>query len=115
MFLPLLLLVLSKVSLECFLTPRTVDWVGDRCEGGYGLVFPGVLEELIQELVLCPIMSKNVPTSVRAPWPPMLCPVMLTLLESSSLNEEKRASGSSFVMYVYMLYPFVHGSFVASM
>ena len=45
--LPLLLLVLAKVSLECSLTPWAVDGVGDGRKGGDGLVLAGVLEELM--------------------------------------------------------------------
>jgi hypothetical protein len=41
-----LLLVFAKVSLECLLTPRAVDRVGDRGECGDGLVHARVLEEL---------------------------------------------------------------------
>lgn len=47
MLLPLLLLVLAKVSLESLLAPRAVDGVGDGCECGDGLVHARVLEELI--------------------------------------------------------------------
>jgi hypothetical protein len=45
--LPLLLLVLAKVSLECLLAPVAVDRVRDWCKCGHGLVHTGVLEELV--------------------------------------------------------------------
>jgi hypothetical protein len=44
--LPLLLLVLAEISLERFLSPWAVDWIGNRCKGGDGLVLSRVLEEL---------------------------------------------------------------------
>lgn len=53
-------------------------------------------------------------TIVNAPWPPMLCPVMLTRAGSSCWNDEHSAFGSSSTIYVYMLYPLVQGSLVAS-
>ena len=43
---PLLLLILSEVSRECFLAPLAVDGVGNRGEGGARLILAGVLEEL---------------------------------------------------------------------
>jgi hypothetical protein len=47
MLLPLLLVVLAKVPLECLLAPGAVDGVCDGRECGDGLVFPGVFEELV--------------------------------------------------------------------
>lgn len=79
------------------------------------LYLPGFLRNYIDGIGAgMHVILSRVLTRVKAPWPPMLWPVMLTLLESSWSNAEKRASGSSFVMYVYMLYPFVQGSLVAS-
>jgi hypothetical protein len=42
-----LFLILSEVSLECLFAPGAVDRVSDGCECGDGLVFAGVLQELI--------------------------------------------------------------------
>lgn len=45
--LPLVLLVLPKVSFESLLSPRAIDWVGNRSERGHRLVLARVFEELI--------------------------------------------------------------------
>lgn len=98
MLFPLLLLILTKVSIESFLTPRAVDGIGDRRKGRDRLVFARVLEELRIIISIIEKYEGKRQTKVKAPWPPMLWPVMLTLLESSSLNDAKSASGSSLVI-----------------
>lgn len=104
MLCPLFLLVLAKVTREGFLAPVAVTGVGDGCERGYGLVLARVLEELwMSVLASANNLDERKRTKVKAPWPPMLWPVILTLSESSCLKEEKRALGRSSVMYEYML------------
>lgn len=46
MLLPLLLLILAKVSLESLLTPRAVDWIGNGRKSGDRFVQARVLKEL---------------------------------------------------------------------
>lgn len=48
--LPLILLVIAKVALECLLAPGAVRRVRDRCESRDGLVLAWVAEELIDWL-----------------------------------------------------------------
>lgn len=45
-FLPLSLVLFTKVAAECLLSPRSIDRVGDWCEGRARLVLARVLEEL---------------------------------------------------------------------
>lgn len=48
--LPLLLLVLAKVALECLLAPGAVDWVADRSKRGDRLVLARITEELFNSI-----------------------------------------------------------------
>ena len=69
--LPLLLLVLSKVSLECFLTPWAVDRVGDRRKCGDRLVLARVLEELAMDISIekFTLIMTDIPMSMRRDLP----------------------------------------------
>jgi hypothetical protein len=57
--LPLLLLVLAKVPLECLLSPRALDRVRDRSECGDGLVLARVLEELRRVSLVFALLSAD--------------------------------------------------------
>lgn len=95
---PLGLFVLAKVASEGLLAPLAVARVGDWREGGNGLVFAGVLEELwgIVGSGMHDLSPKEgMLTKVKAPCPPMLCPKTLTLSESTCLKLSKTALGSS--------------------
>lgn len=67
MLLPLLLLVLAKVSLESFLAPWAVDGIGDGCECRDGLVHAGVLEELSMVVSLVLLVCKQLTNQCQCP------------------------------------------------
>lgn len=48
--LPLILLIIAEVALECLLAPGAVRWVRDRRERRDGLVLAWVTEELVDWL-----------------------------------------------------------------
>lgn len=102
--LPLLLRFIPEVAFERLLAPGRVDGIGDGCKRRDGLVFAGVTEVLSQSISLSSKhcfgrkkeKEKDPLTKVRAPCPPILCPVILTRLPSSCCgNAAKTVLGSS--------------------
>ena len=88
MLFPQLFLVLAEVALKRLLSPRAVYGVGDGGECGDGLILARVLQELKYSFQISMRLFASHPfvashTNVNAPCPPMLCPVMLTRVESN--------------------------------
>lgn len=99
MFLPFLFIFFAEIALECLLTPGAIYWICNWSKCADRFVFSWVAEKLYCFVSGLKILHSRVRkgetvcikqwiirqakrTRVRAPWPPILCPVILTRLAS---------------------------------